>query len=136
MVQRQVSLRTTETKQNFKLAVNICKQRIFKLIDLAQEIIGVKVAQKTLHKLLDDPSTKEAVTDDTANNNTKITPSVNQTTLSNFSINLEELSPTQRTRRRLTIRHAGWILTKYNVRRSSVVIFVQTLEHCSFWTRT
>ena len=45
--QRQVSPRTTETKQIFKLTVNICKQRIFKLIDLAQEIIGVKVAQKT-----------------------------------------------------------------------------------------
>ena len=58
------------------LTVNICKQRIFRLIDLAHEIIGVKVAQNTWHKLLDErqhatesshiASTKEAVADDTA----------------------------------------------------------------------
>ena len=81
MVQRQVSPRTTETKQIFKLTVNICKQRFFnltvtvctqaneKLIDLAHEIPGVKVPQKTGHKLLEDASTKEAVADDTANSN-------------------------------------------------------------------
>ena len=96
MVQRQVSPRTTETKQIFKLTVNICKQRIFKLIDLAQEIIGVKVAPKTWHKLLGEASTKEAVADDTANNNTSITSRVSQTTLSDFSKNLEEPSPTEK----------------------------------------
>ena len=95
VVQRQVSPRTTETKHIFKLTVNICKQRIFKLIDLAQEINGVKVAQKTWHKLLDDASTKEAVADDTANSNTSITSRVSQTTLSDFSKNLEEPSPTE-----------------------------------------
>ena len=77
VVQRQVSPRTTETKQIFKLTVNICKQRIFKLVDLAHKIPGVKVAQKTWHKLLDDASTKEAVADDTANSNTSITSRVN-----------------------------------------------------------
>ena len=95
VVQRQVSPRTTETKQIFKLTVNICKQRIFKLIDLAQEISGVKVAPRTWHKLLDDASTKEAVADDTANSNTSITSRVSQTTQSDFSKNLEELSPTE-----------------------------------------
>ena len=91
VVQRQVSPRTTETKHRiFKLTVNISKQRIFKLIDLAHEIIGVKVAQKTWHKLLDDASTKVAVADDTANSNTSISSRVNQTTLSDFSRNLEE----------------------------------------------
>ena len=70
VVQRQVSPRTSETKPRiFKLTVNTCKQRIFKLTDLAQEIIGVKGAQKTCAKLLDDASTKEAVADDTANSN-------------------------------------------------------------------
>ena len=88
-VQRQVSPRTTETKHRiFKLTVNIFRHRIFKLIDLAHEITGVKVAQKTWHKLLDDASTKEAVADDTANSNTNITSCVNQTTLSNFSKNV------------------------------------------------
>ena len=81
-VQRQVSSRTTETKHRiFKLTVNICKQRIFKLIE--HEITGVKVAQKTWQKLLDDrqhatesshiATTKEVVADDTANSNTDIT---------------------------------------------------------------
>ena len=89
-VQRQVSTRTIETKHRiFKLMVNFCKQRIFKLIDLAHEISGVKVAQKTQHKLLDDASTKEAVADDTANSNMNITSCVNQTTLTDFSKNLE-----------------------------------------------
>ena len=71
-VQQQVSPRTTGTKHRmFKLAVSICKQRVFKIIDLAHEIIGFKVAQKTWHKMLDDASTKEAVADDTANSNTR-----------------------------------------------------------------
>ena len=83
-VQREVSLRTIETKH-----------RIFKLIDLAHEITGVKVAQKTWHMLLDDASTKEAVADNTANSNTNITSCVNQTTLSDFPKNLEEPSPTE-----------------------------------------
>ena len=83
-VQREVSLRTIETKH-----------RIFKLIDLAHEITGVKVAQKTWHMLLDDASTKEAVADNTANSNTNITSCVNQTTLSDFPKNLEEHSPTE-----------------------------------------
>ena len=53
----------------FNLTVTICTQQIIKLIDLAHEIPGVKVAQKTWHKLLDDAPTKEAVADDTANSN-------------------------------------------------------------------
>ena len=112
VVRRQVS-RATETKHIFKLTVNTCKQRIFKLIDLAQEIIGVKVAQKkgkqtvslklakkekkTWHKLLDDASTEEAVADDTANRNTSITSRVNQMTLSDSPRTLRNLLP-QRTR--------------------------------------
>ena len=96
-VQRQVSPRTTETKRRiFKLTANIFKHRILKFIDLAHEITGVKVAQKTWHKLLDDASTKEAVADDTANSNTSITSRVSQTTLSDFSKNLEEPSPTEK----------------------------------------
>ena len=39
--------------------------------------------------------TKEVVADDTANSNTDITFRVSQTTLSGFSKNLEELSPTE-----------------------------------------
>ena len=145
-VQRQVSPRTTETKHRiFKLTVNICMQRIFRLIDLAHEITGVKVAQKTWHKLLDDRQhatesshiapTKEAVADDTANGKTDITFRVSQTTLSDFSKNVEEPSP-QRKRRRLMIRYAAWILTRYSVRRSTGVIFVQTPVQCSFRTRS
>ena len=90
VVQRQVSPRTT-----FKLTVNMCKQRIFKLLDLAQEITGVKVAQKSWHKLLDDASTKEAFADDTANRNTSITSRVSQTALSDFHKFLEEPSLTE-----------------------------------------
>ena len=60
----------TMCKQRFfNLTMTVCTQQIFKLIDLAHEIPGVKVAQKTWHKLLDDASTKEAVADDTANSN-------------------------------------------------------------------
>ena len=99
-------------KTNFSLTVASVagKQRIFKLTGLAHEITGVKVAQKkgsqtvslklakkekkTWHKLLDDASTKEAVADDTANSNTNITSCANQSTLSDFSKNLEEPSPT------------------------------------------
>ena len=40
-------------------------------------------------------STKEAVADDTANSNTNITSCVNQTTLSDFSKNMKEPSPTE-----------------------------------------
>ena len=53
----------------FNLTVTVCTQQIFELIDLAHEIPGVKVAQKTWHKLLEDASTKEAVADDMANSN-------------------------------------------------------------------
>ena len=52
-------------------------------------------AREDWHKLLDDASTKEAVADDTANSNTNVTSCVNQTTLSDFSKNLEEPSPTE-----------------------------------------
>ena len=45
--------------------------------------------------MLDDDSTKEVVADDTASSNTNITSRVNQTTLSDFSKNLEELSHTE-----------------------------------------
>ena len=45
--------------------------------------------------MLDDASTKEAVKDDTASINTDITSCVSQTTLSDFSKNLEERSPTE-----------------------------------------
>ena len=88
---------------------------------LAHEITGVKVApkkgkqtvslklakreEKIWHKLLDDrqhatesshiASTKEVVADDTANSNTDMTSRVSQTTLSDLSKNLEELSPTE-----------------------------------------
>ena len=53
----------------FNLTITVCTQQIFKLIDLAHEIPGVKVAQKTWHKLLEDASTKEAVPDGTAHSN-------------------------------------------------------------------
>ena len=98
------------------------KQGSFRLTD-------VKVAQKkgkqTFHpklakreqKTWHDASTKEAAADDTGKSNTNITSRVSQP---------------QRTRRRLTIRHAAWILTRYNVRRSVGVTIVQTLVHCSF----
>ena len=64
-----------------------------------------KREEKTWHKLLDDRQhatesthiapTKEVVTDDTANSNTDITFRVSQTTLSDFSKNLVEPSPTE-----------------------------------------
>ena len=72
---------------------------------MAHEITGVKVAQKIWHKLLDDrqhatesshmASTKEVVADAIANSNTDFTFRVNQTTLSDFSKNLEEPFPTE-----------------------------------------
>ena len=43
--------------------------KFLKLIDLSHKITGVKVAQKTWHKLLEDASTKEAAADNTANSN-------------------------------------------------------------------
>ena len=121
-------------KTNVSLAIASVagKRRISKLTGLAHEITGVKVAQKkgkqtvslklvkreekTWHKLFDDASTKEAVADDTARSNTDITSRVSQTTLSDFSKNLEEPSPAEN---ELTIRHAAWILTRYDVRRST-----------------
>ena len=100
-----------KTNVSFTIASVAGKQRIFKLTGLAHEITGVKVAQKngkqtvslklakkeknTWHKLLDVASTKEAVADDTANSNSNITSFVNQTSLSDFSKNLEEPSPTE-----------------------------------------
>ena len=81
------------------------KERLCKLTGLAHEITGVKVAQKkgkqtvslkfakkeekTWHKLFDDASMKEAVADDTVSSNTDITSCVSQTTMSDFSKNLE-----------------------------------------------
>ena len=100
-----------KTNVSLTIASVADKQRIFTLTGMAHEITGVKVAQKngkqtvslklakkekkTWHKLLDDASTKEAVADDTANSNTSITSRVSQTTLSDFSKNLEEPSPTE-----------------------------------------
>ena len=94
-----------KTNVSLTIASVVGKQRIFKLT------AGVKVVQKkgkqtvslkltkkeekTWHKLLDDASTKEAVADDTANSNPNITSCVNQTTLRDFSKNLEEPSPTE-----------------------------------------
>ena len=79
---------------------------------MAHEIKGVKVVQKkgkqtvslklakkekkTWHKLLSEASTKEALAEDTANSYTSITSRVSQTTLSDFSKNLEEPSPTEK----------------------------------------
>ena len=70
-----------KTNVSLTIASGAGKQRIFTLTGLAHEITGVKVAQKkgkqtvslklakkekkTLHKLLDDASTKEVVADDT-----------------------------------------------------------------------
>ena len=100
-----------KTNVSLTIASVAGKQRIFKLTGLAHEITGVKVDQKkgkqtvplklatkeekTWQKLLDDASTKEAVADDTANSNTNMTSCVSQTTLSDFSKNMEELSPTE-----------------------------------------
>ena len=53
----------------FNLTITVRTQQFVKLVDLAHKIPGVKVAQKTWHKLLEDDSTKEAVADDTANSN-------------------------------------------------------------------
>ena len=98
-----------KTNASLTIASVAGKQRILKLAGLAHEITGVKVAQKkgkqtvslklakkekkTFHKLLDNASSKEAVADNTANSNTNITSCVSQTTLSDFSKNLEEPSP-------------------------------------------
>ena len=100
-----------ETNVSLTIASVAGKQRIFTLTGLAHEITGVKVAQKkgkqtvslklvkkekkTWHKLLCEASTKEAVADDTANSNTSITSRVSQTTLGDFSKNLEEPSFTE-----------------------------------------
>ena len=110
-----------KTNVSLTIASVAGKRRIFKLTGLAHEITGVEVAQqkgkqkvslklakreeKIWHKLLVDrqhetesshiASTNEAVADDTANSNTNITSRVSQTTLSDFSKNLEEPSPTE-----------------------------------------
>ena len=107
------ALKVESGKTNVSLTIASVagKHRIFKLTGLAHEITGVKVAQKkgkqtvslklakkeekTWRKLLDDASTKEVVADDTASSNTDITSCVSQTTLSDFSKNLEEPSPTE-----------------------------------------
>ena len=89
------SHKSGKTNVSLTIASVAGKQQIFKLIDLAHEIPGVKVARKTWYKLLEDASTKEAVADDTANSNTDITFRVSQTTLSDSSKNLEEPSPTE-----------------------------------------
>ena len=128
-VQRQFSPRTTETKHRiFKLTVNICKQQIFKLTDLAHEITGVKVAQKTWHKLLDDASTKEAVADDTANSNTSISSRVSQTTPSDFSKNLEEPSPTEK-KEAIDDQTRSMDSHEIQCEKEYGLIIVQTLEH-------
>ena len=88
------------------------KQRIFTLTGLAHEVTGVKVVQKkgkqtvslklakkekkTWHKLLDEASTEEAVAENTKNSNTSITSRVRQTTLIDFSKNVEKLSPAEK----------------------------------------
>ena len=106
-VQRQVSPRTTETKQRiFKLTVNFLKQRIVNLTDVkvvqkkGKQTVSLKLAkkeEKTWHKLLDNARTQEAVADDTANSNTNFTSCASQTTLNDFSKNLEEpLLPIER----------------------------------------
>ena len=110
-----------KTNVSLALASVAGKQRIFKLTGLAHETTGVKVAHKkgkqtvslklskrevkTWHKLLDVRQhatesshiapTKEVAADDAANGNTDITSRVSQTTLSDFSKNLEEPSPTE-----------------------------------------
>ena len=125
-----------KTNVSLTIASVAGKQRIFKLTGLAHEITGVKVAQKrgkqtvslkltrkeekTWHKLLDNASTKETVADDTANRNTNIASCVNQTT-QRF---LQEIGGT------FSDRELGF--SRDNVRRSTGVIFVQTLVHCSF----
>ena len=111
-----------KTNVSLTIASVAGEQRIFKLTGLAHEITCVKVAQKTekqtvslklakreektWHKLLDDrqhatessqiASTKEAVANDTANNNTSTTSRVCQTTLSDFSKKLEEPPSTEK----------------------------------------
>ena len=135
----------------FNLTVTVCTQQIFKLTGLANEITGVKVAQKkgtqtvslklakkekkTWHKLLGEASTNEAVVDDTANSYTSITSRVSQTTLSDFSKNLEEPSPTEKEK---AIDEQTRSMDSHGIRceRSTGVIFVQTLVHCSFLARS
>ena len=121
-----------KTNVSLTIASVAGKQRIFKLTGLTHEITGVKVAQKkgkrtklakkeekTWHKLLDDASTKEAVADDTASSNTDITSCVSQTTLSDFSKNLEEPSPTEN-EEEIDDQTSSGILTRYNVRTQTL----------------
>ena len=146
-VQRQISPRTTETKHRIcKQTVNICKQLVFRLIDLAHEITGVKVAQKTWHKLLDDRQhanershiapTKEVVADDTANSNHEYHISCQPNDTEWF---LQELGGTFSNRERggdwRSDTQHGFSRDK-SVRRSAGVIFVQTPVQCSFRTRS
>ena len=78
VAQRQISSRTTETKapehQWDDRSGTLTKD------------------QKAFHIA----SKKETVADDTANSNTSITSRVSQTTLSDFTKNLEEPSPTEK----------------------------------------
>ena len=99
----------------FNLTVTVCTQQIFKLIDLAHEIPGVKVAQKTWHKLLEDSSsTKEAVADDTANSNSLThSPSqswIKETKSSGFQESVSNSTNDQDSRRCQRCGSRQWIL--------------------------
>ena len=101
-------------------------------------MISLKLAKKemkTWHKLFDDASTKEAVADDIASSNTDITSCVNQTTLSDFSRNLEEPSPTEN-EKEIDDQIRSMDSRAIHARRSTGVVFVQTLVQCSFLARS
>ena len=116
--QRQISSRTTETKA----LEHQWDDRSGG--DSRIEIPTLTKDQKALHIA----SKKETVADDTANSNS-ITSRVSQTTVISAGT-WRNLLP-QGKRRRLTIRHVALILTRYNVRRNTRLMFVQTPEHCS-----
>ena len=86
VAQRQISPRTTETKAPEHQWNDRSGD------DSRIEIPTLTEDQKALHIT----SKKETVADDTANGNTSITSRVSQTTLSDFSKNLEEPSPTKK----------------------------------------
>ena len=126
------------------------KQRMFRLIGLAHEITGVKVAQKkgkhtvflklskeekTRHRLLDDASKKGAVADDTASSNTDIAFCVSQTTLSDCSKYLEELSPTGN-EKEIDDQTRSMDYHEIPCEKGTGVIYVQTLVHCSSLARS
>ena len=83
MIQRQISPRTTETKAPEHQWDDQSSG------DSRIEILTLTKDQKALHIAFK----KETVADDTANSHTSITSRVSQTTLSDVSKNLEELSP-------------------------------------------